>query len=161
METTVEAEEDIFDVANRVYGHPLGVHWLIDDNDLSGIDAAVMAGQKLKIRDSIIELVPIKAIQFVPSLFPDYLIDKYQSIFDVAMEKHGSIEGVYDMVEENGYDGVTEYLWELRPLKILSAPYNSRVKVLLADFMPVATIDEGDKSDGIGFMYIETNFIVR
>lgn len=157
----VNIDEDIYDVANRVYGHPLGVHWLIEDNSLSGIVSTVMVGQTLEIRNATIELIPIQAIQFIQGKTSNYLIDEYQSIFDLAIEKHGNIEGVFLIIEENGYDGITEYLWAKRAIKVNANPINPRLKTLLANFMPIATIEPADKSDGIGFMYIERNFIVR
>lgn len=159
--TKINIDEDIFDVANRVYGHPLGVIWLVEDNNLSGITATVVAEQSLEIRNATVELIPIQAIKFIQGKSPDYLIDEYQSIFDLAIEKHGSIEGVFSILEENGYDGITEYLWAKRAIKVNANPINPRLKTLLANFMPIATIEPTDKSDGIGFMYIERNFIVR
>lgn len=163
VSTEVQIDEDLFDVGNRIYGHPLGVHWLIDDNDLSGLNFQVIPGQKLLIRDAQIELVPIKSVTFLEQSASDYLIDEYQSLFDLAIEKHGDIEGVFVLVEQNGYDGITEYLWHRRPVKVEvnSKALNTRIQRLLADYMPIATIEETDKSDGIGFMYIERNFIVR
>lgn len=159
--TRVQINEDLYDVANRVYRHPLGVHWLIEDNNLDGITSVMNAGQSLTVRDGFIELIPIKAIEFKATKPPLYPIDEYQSIFDVAIEKHGDIEGVFRILEENGFDGITEYLWPRRQLKVESQPVNARLQRLLAGFMPIATIEPNDKSDGIGFMYIETNFIVR
>ncbi len=159
--TKIEIDEDLYDVANRLYGHPLGVHWLVEDNNLAGIGTGFVAGQVLNIRDARIELVPIEAIEFKQLKTPDYLIDEYQSIFDVVIEKHGNIEGVFRFVEQNGYDGITEYLWPKRAIKVEAEAINPRFKTLLRDYMPIATIEPNDKSDGIGFMYIERNFIVR
>lgn len=159
--TKINIDEDIFDVANRVYGHPLGVIWLIEDNNLSGITTTVVAGQTLEIRNATVELIPIQAIQFKQVKTLDYLIDEYQSIFDVTIEKHGNIEGVFLILEENGYGGITEYLWAKRPIKVNASAVNPRLKTLLANFMPIATIQPNEKSDGIGFMYIEQNFIIR
>ena len=157
----VNIDEDVYDVANRAYGHPLGVHWLIEDNNLSGIMATVVVGQTLKIRNATIELIPIQAIQFIQEKNSDYSIDEYQSVFDLAIEKHGNIEGVFLIIEENGYDGITEHLWAKRAIQVNASAVNPRLKTLLANFMPIATIEQADKSDGIGFMYIERNFIVR
>lgn len=159
--TKINIDEDIFDVANRVYGHPIGVHWLVEDNNLSGIMATVEAGQTLEIRNATVELIPIQAIQFIQGKSTNYLIDEYQSIFDLAIEKHGNIEGVFLILEENGYDGITEHLWAKRAIQVNASAVNPRLKTLLANFMPIATIQPNEKSDGIGYMYIERNFIVR
>ncbi|HSW64988.1 MAG TPA: hypothetical protein VLH56_17000 [Dissulfurispiraceae bacterium] len=50
---TVKTGQTAFDIALQEYGHPEGVLWLSDDNNLDGLQLA--SGQELIIRAELID----------------------------------------------------------------------------------------------------------
>lgn len=159
--TTVENGETITDVAVRVYGHATGALWLLEDNVLLGITSALTDGQTLSIRpDTVIMPVQVEAA-FRQAKLADYELQPRQSFFDVLIENQADMQAVFALMENNQMDGVTEHLFVGDRLGILNEAMQPRMMETNRPFMPIATIEEADKSDGIGFMRVEKNFIVR
>lgn len=160
--TKANSGENITDVASRVYGHATGVFWLLEDNGGLTITTEFSEPTELIIRKAKIELVEIGKAVFKIQNLHEYKLLPRQGFFDVTVENQGDIkEGSFPLLETNNYDGFTEHLFEADKLKVLTAATSPRVRDFLKPFMPIATITEEDKSDGIGWMIIERNFIVR
>lgn len=159
--TKVETDETITDVAVRVYGHATGALWILEDNDLQGLTTALTAGQTLNIRpDTMIRPVQVQAA-FRQAKLADYELQPRQSFFDVLIENQADMQAVFALMENNQMDGITEHLFTGDLIGILNDAAQPRIRETNRPFMPIATIEEADKSDGIGFMRVEKNFIVR
>lgn len=152
---------DLIDIAIEQYGHPAGVFFLLADNpEISGITAA--APSSLSVRENT--KVKVEEVRFVPLIvakLPPYIIKNRQSFFDIIIENQGTIEGVFPLMLANGFDGMTEHIFVDDSLTVLSSQLAPQVVVSNRNYMPIATIDEADKADGIGYMFINRNLITR
>jgi hypothetical protein len=161
METTKTLkDENPFDIAVRKYGHVLGVFWVLEDNELTEINQVFAADVDLKIRNEKVRLLEVGQVIYKRKKLARYRLAPRQGFFDVLIENQGTIEAAFDLVDLNKFDGFTEHLFEADELEILEAAA-PRIKDSLGKYMPIATITEEDKSDGIGFMFVERNFIIR
>lgn len=162
METTKAYKtETVIDVATRIYGHATGVFWLLEDNPGLSLGYEFSEDTDLKKKDEKIKLLTIGGVPFKVRKKLDYQLGTFQGFFDVCIENQGHVEGAFDLVKTNSFDGFTEHLFEADVLKILASAHAPRMRDSLKRFMPIATVFPEDKSDGIGWMIIEKNFIVR
>lgn len=159
---TAKIGQNLFDVSAAVYGHPLGVYWLMEDNGFDSVLKEFSEETELLIRDDSIQLEETGNVIFKKAKLPDYIIRRRQSFWDIVIENQGSILGAFSVLEANqNMTGFTEHLFVDDPLIILENAQEPRVRKALKKDMPIATIDESMKADGIGFMHIERNFLIR
>lgn len=86
----------------------------------------------------------------------EYIIKPQQSLFDIAIEVYGDVQGVVWLVGDNALLGATDPLTAGNKLSIRTTPVNGRVVNYLADFAPFQTINEAtDVPQGIGFWKAE------
>lgn len=159
--TKANIGEDALTVATRLYGHAIGVFWLLEDNPGIEIDQEFSEEIELEIRADSVRLLELGPVTFKKLKLPKYPLGNRQSFFDVVIENQGDILGVFDISETNDYDGLTEHIFEGDLIEVLETAAAPRMRASLAAYMPIATITEADKSDGIGYMRIERNFIIR
>lgn len=159
--TSIKPGQTLVDVATEKYGHVLGLFWLLEDNGIQSVTDELSEGTPLLIRDEKVRLLEIEGITFQKQKLPNYKLGIKQSFFDVVIENQASMEGAFDLMQLNGYDGLTEHLFVDQEIQIKEEAIAPRVREYLTPYMPIATIDESDKSDGIGFMYIEKNFLSK
>ena len=88
-----------------------------------------------------------------------YTVLPKQSLFDVAIEVYGDVQGVTWLVEDNNLGGATHPLDVGQKLLIRDATLNARMVNHLSDFAPFQTIDEADVAQGIGFWKTEEYLI--
>lgn len=161
MITTAKIGENLIDLAVKLYGHATGVFWLLEDNPSFAIDYEFEAETELKFRDETVRLLELGPVVFLVKNLPDYFIKERQSFWDIVIENQGTIEAVFDLVDANNFDGPTEHIFVGEGLKVLNVAMSPRVQNFMQKHTPIATIEEEDKADGIGFMYIEKNFLSR
>lgn len=89
----------------------------------------------------------------------DYKILPKQSLFDIAIEVYGDVQGVVWLIQDNQLLGPTDPLTPGAKLTVRPAAINARAVVYLADFAPFNTITEADVPQGIGFWKTEEYLI--
>lgn len=161
MTTKAKIGESLVEMATRLYGHVTGVFWLLEDNENLRIDQEFTSEEDVNTRAEIVKLLAVGQVAFKKVKLPKYPLLDRQSFFDVVIENQGSVMGAFDVAEANGFDGLTEHIFTGQNLEILEVATAPRVRDVLAKNMPICTITEAEKSDGIGFMFIERNFIIR
>ena len=149
------------DVAVRIYGHATGVFWLLEDNQNVRIDQEFLSETELIIRDQKVKLLELGPVKFKTLKLPKYELKERQSFFDIVVENQGTILAAFDLAKLNDYDGITEHVFTGDLVEILETAAAPRIKDALKKDMPIATISDDDKSDGIGFMRVTRNFIIR
>ena len=84
---------------------------------------------------------------------------KNQSLLDIALQEYGSVNGAFWLVEDNDkLLGITDNVFENDELNIRDEVINVGAKAYLEPH-DITTV-EGARGEGIGFMRIETDFIV-
>lgn len=161
MTTKANISETLVDVATRIYGHVTGVFWLLEDNQNLRIDHIFTSDTLLATRPESVRLLEVGQVTFKVARLPKYQVLEKQSLFDIVIENQGSILGAFDISEANEFNGITEHIFINQELEILETAIAPRVRDSLAKDMPITTISEADKSDGIGYMYIIRNFKIR
>lgn len=161
MTIIAEIGESVIDVSVRVYGHATGAFWLIEDNPGIAIDHEFTAPTELIIRDQFVKLLELGPVIFQVQKLPDYTVKERQSFWDILIENQGTVEAVFDLVNVNNFDGPTEHIFVEQPIKIISPAQSPRVQEYMQSYTPIATIEEEDKADGIGFMFVEKNLKIR
>ena len=85
-----------------------------------------------------------------------YAVLPQQSLFDIAIEVYGDVEGVFWLLDDNpALGGITHRLRPGQPLNIRDQQLNPRQAVALAEFGPFQTIDEVDRPVGIGYWHLD------
>jgi hypothetical protein len=153
--------ESLVEMATRIYGHATGVFWLLDDNQNLRIDTEFLTEIDVITRNDSVKLLEVGQVKYKALKLPKYPLLNRQSLFDVTIENQGTVLGIFDIAETNDFDGITEHVFVDQELEILESAASPRIRDILKKDMPVTTISEDDKSDGIGYMYLEKNFITR
>ncbi|WP_066309823.1 hypothetical protein [Aquimarina aggregata] len=94
-----------------------------------------------------------------------------QSIFDMALQEYGSIEGLFDLLDDNTIDQVDMSLSVYQDLQIISSPTRREIQefYIARNIKPAtdgtnaefALLEDPDKDcEGIGCMIIADDFIV-
>ena len=86
------------------------------------------------------------------------VVEKGQSLMDIAVKHYGNIEGVFDLAQRNDLKGITDNIYEGDVLKT-GPPLDVRVVDLLKPHQ-VATVTSEDRARGIGFWRIEKDLKV-
>lgn len=90
----------------------------------------------------------------------EYIIKPNQSLFDIAIEVYGDVQGVVWLIQDNQHiPGATGPIVPGEKLKLRDTVLNGRVTGYLADFAPFQTIDTVDVPQGIGFWRLEDYMI--
>jgi hypothetical protein len=90
-----------------------------------------------------------------------YTIRPNQSLFDIAVETYGDVEGVFWLLKDNpSLPGVTGPLVAGETLAIRPERINARSANYLADFAPFQTIEKTDFPTGIGYWRVE-DYVVQ
>lgn len=83
-----------------------------------------------------------------------------QSLFDIALEQYGSIEGVYWLVEDNELlTGITDNVFPTDTLLIRDEVINNKAQKYLSDY-DITTVEDA-RGSGIGYMRIGIDFKVE
>jgi len=111
MEVIVVNGQSIFDVAVQAYGSVLGVFDMIERNEIaSPWSTTLPSGTVLEVSgEKIVE--PIRsAVKVMKNEDRNYKITAAsgQSIWDLAIQEYGSIEGVF-ILQENNSSVITEF----------------------------------------------------
>jgi hypothetical protein len=159
--TKTHKGENVLEFSARIYGHATGVFWLLEDNPNLTITTEFAEATELITRDQKLRILELGDVVFTVKKLQDYKLHPRQGFFDVVVENQGHIEGAFPLVNVNNFDGFTEHLFEADVLTVLADSETPRLRDNLKPHMPVATVWDEDKSDGIGWMIIERNFIVR
>ncbi len=88
-----------------------------------------------------------------------YTVKPQQSLFDIAIEVYGDVEGSFWLIEDNPGISLTERLRPAQVLAIRADQVNPRQATYLQDFGPFQTIDEADRPNGIGYWYLDEYII--
>lgn len=95
-----------------------------------------------------------------------------QSIFDIAIQAYGSIEGVLDIMNDNSFDIVPKELSVYEDIKISKQPIRPDVRDYYdtRGVLPATGITQSElellvpsvfrRGEGIGYMIINNDFIV-
>lgn len=85
-----------------------------------------------------------------------YQVKPKQSLFDIAIEVYGDVQGVVWLVQDNPHvPGLTGPIAPGEMLNIRQEMINARQAQALADFAPFQTIGEDDLPSGIGFWSLD------
>ena len=85
-----------------------------------------------------------------------YQVLPQQSLFDIAIEVYGDVEGVFWLLADNPQlTGLTDRLRVGQPLQIRPEQVNPRQAKELDIYGPFQTIEEQDRPIGIGYWYTE------
>jgi hypothetical protein len=90
----------------------------------------------------------------------NYTIKPNQSLFDVAIEVYGDVQGVSWLLQDNPtIPGPTGPIEAGQIIQIREVTLNARQKSFLADFGPFQTIEEKHFPTGIGFWKLDQSEI--
>ena len=78
-----------------------------------------------------------------------------QSLFDIALQTYGHVEGIHWLLEDNPGISLTHRLKVGQVLVLRSEVINRPQRDYLAHFGPLQTIDEQDRPVGINYWYLE------
>ena len=84
-----------------------------------------------------------------------YTVSEGQSLFDIAIEVYGQVEGIHWLLEDNPGISLTHRLKVGQVLALRSEVINQREVDFLKDFAPFQTIEEQDRPVGVGYWYLE------
>ena len=90
---------------------------------------------------------------------PRITVQPGQSLFDVALQHYGSLEGVFDIVRRNQLNGITENVYAGEQLEVSPQPLNARTARFLAKHS-IATIEDSIRGRGIGWWQLERDFSI-
>ena len=86
----------------------------------------------------------------------NYVVKPKQSLFDVAIEAYGDVQGVVWLVNDNGFvPGPTGPIYPGDVLHIRGEKINARQAQALSDFAPFQTVSDVDTPQGVGFWRLE------
>lgn len=85
-------------------------------------------------------------------------VKKDQSLFDIALQEYGDVEGVFWLVTDNKLNGVTSNVFKDQELLIRDEVINRNMKEYLSQF-DIATV-KGARGIGIGYWQIGGDFKV-
>lgn len=86
-----------------------------------------------------------------------YTVKPKQSLFDIAIEVYGDVQGVAWILEDNrSIPGPTGPIKAGREILIRATKMNFRAADYLANFAPFQTINEVDLPQGIGYWNTES-----
>lgn len=90
----------------------------------------------------------------------DITVKPNQSLFDIAIQEYGNIEGVFHLVEDNeSLTGITDNVFAGEVLKVRDNAINKRMVEFLRPH-EIATVKDA-RGEGIGYMRVGIDFIVR
>ena len=85
-----------------------------------------------------------------------HLVKHKQSLLDIALERYGTVTGIFNLIEDNALNGPTDNVYPQETLRINSKAYaNTRIVQYLAPYT-IATIQENTRASGIGWFVIES-----
>ena len=90
---------------------------------------------------------------------PKIIVKPGQSLFDVALQHYGSVEGVFDLVRRNQLNGITDNVYAGDELDVAEVPLHPRMKAFLSRHS-VATMEESLRPQGIGWWKINHDFVL-
>lgn len=91
---------------------------------------------------------------------PSIEVKKDQSLFDIALQEYGSVEGVFLLVEDNAFlNGITDNVFEGDVLMVRDEAIQKPMKNYLQDF-EIATV-KGVRGEGIGYWQIGKDLEVK
>ena len=82
----------------------------------------------------------------------EIIVKQGQSLYDIAVQYYGHVDGIQDLVTRNGLNGPLDNVYPGDSLQI-GAPINERIVAFLAPHV-VATLAPHERLDGIGWMKI-------
>lgn len=82
-----------------------------------------------------------------------------QSLFDLALQIYGRLGGVFDLIVQNQLNGPTDNVYAGEMLRIDTHQRNGRLHAFLAPY-DIATLEAQDRSTGIGWWRIQSDFII-
>ena len=105
MDTTasIRPNENIIDVAIRVYGHINGLYFLVKKNNSISFSSELSAGTELIIDDSLdfSEEKTIDLTNIIEQAPQELSIESNQNIFDISIIAFGSVEGLQNLIKRN------------------------------------------------------------
>jgi hypothetical protein len=84
-----------------------------------------------------------------------------QSLFDIALEYYGNIQGVFWLVEDNELNGITDNVFEGDPLLIRDEILNNNIVEALKVYSVATIFDIEERAEGIDYMIVEQSLIVE
>lgn len=81
-----------------------------------------------------------------------------QSLFDIALQEYGDVQGVFFLVDDNGLNSIDANVYEGDELQVRDEVIDKETKEYLEDH-ELATVDNV-RGKGIGYMRIEKTFKV-
>ena len=164
--TNILPNENIFDVAIRVYGHNQGIFNIVKDNDLS-FSSEPGPGIELIIDETAnySEFLPANVILAGKQQKVEIAAQPNQNIYDLAIQQYGSIEGVFLLVKNNNISLSTKVEVGFN----LDATGEPVVKLVYKWFRSKANpatgseiiVDAQPVLEGIDYWAIEIDFIVQ
>jgi hypothetical protein len=90
------------------------------------------------------------------------IVAKYgQSLFDIALEYYGNIQGVFWLVEDNELNGITDNVFDGDLLLIRDEVLNNNTVELLKTYTVATVFDPEERAEGIDYMIVEQTLIVE
>lgn len=84
-----------------------------------------------------------------------------QSLFDIAIQEYGSVEGVFWLVEDNNLSGIVDNVYEGDTLNVRETIINKQVITDLREKTIATLYSDKERAQGLGYMEIERNFDVE
>jgi hypothetical protein len=165
---TVLQNQTIYDIANNEYGNIQGVFFLLKDNPetLPNLDAEISPGMKLNIdysrKKALIVDKPAPILEPISTIYYE-IVTLGQSLQDITCQEYGSVEAIFEVMNDNGIESMDEVLATGTKLRFDSTKVvNADVAAYLkGNKIRINTHPDTEQGQGIDFMEIEKDFIVK
>lgn len=166
--TSIQANETLFDVAIREYGHLQGIKNLIQDNDLGFTDEPE-AGTDMEIDSSAsfitLSKVSIATASELSDTPNEETVKAGQNMFDLAIQVYGDLSGILNLANDND-KSLTDDLEAGETLQCREETISDTVVDFFSnrEQKPATALTDTETEEltpeGIGYWQIEYDFIV-
>jgi hypothetical protein len=163
----IEEGQTIFDVAMVLYKKPLGIFQIRDDNPdlITDFDVDLLAGDVIlydadKVRLSQPIETKTKKVNVIDENIIYVVVSEGQNIIDLAIQMYGSVDGIFQLMNDNQIQNVNIALQTGIVLKF------DKTQIIDPDVLKVynkkgVIVNTGDNPlEGVGYWYIENDNVV-
>jgi hypothetical protein len=149
-------QETVYDLAIRLYKDARGISDILLMNPSLDLDAATYFGQLITYDDAVIYKKEVLIVTAPEPARPSWIVRQGQSIYDLALQVYGDVSSLGKILAqfENLNDPTTG--------ELVSTEYtdNFLANTLFSREIVATSQDFDTENGGIGFMIIESTFIV-
>lgn len=138
--------ETIIDVVSKTLKNLDNVYSFIVSNGLGSIEEILEVGEALNYDTTLIQFqdTNLKLNQTVVSNFKTFRTFDNQSIYDLCLNKYGSLDELANFIVQNNFDGINDDDCQLKNVVVLNSKFDNKYsKKNFATLYHAETISEG------------------